>query len=175
MKWLFLRTFRRAEILLGLMIAAALSLGLAAAAATPSAPFWSTAVPITGGPSTLANTKLIEVFGLGKNDQLFLDENNGPLPSAHMWGGEGNDSLTGGSADDQLSGEAGNDILLGMAGADVLSGGADNDSLTGGAGKDQLLGEAGNDQIVWIAGDDADLIEGGDGKDAIVVTGGDED
>src|SRR5262245_26346912 len=51
------------------------------------------AVPITGGVSTVANTSLIEVFGQGKNDQLSLDETNGPLPNERMRGGGGIDTV----------------------------------------------------------------------------------
>src|SRR5262245_83462 len=108
MKWLVLRTFRRAGILLCLMIAAALSLGLAAPAnaAKPKEAITASfdpstgvltvsgdkqeniivisrdaagtilvnggTVPIAGGSSTVANTSLIQVFGLGKDDQLSL-------------------------------------------------------------------------------------------------------
>jgi hypothetical protein len=85
-------------------------------------------VPIQGPKPTVANTVLIELFGLAGNDNLALDEVNGALPNALLFGGAGNDTLTGGSGDDQLFGESGNDTLLGKGGADLLFGGAGKDT-----------------------------------------------
>jgi len=62
------------------------------------------AVAIQGGPATVANTALIQGFGLGGNDTITLNEANGALPAANLFGGEGNDTLTGGSSNDQLFG-----------------------------------------------------------------------
>src|SRR5215472_13387043 len=130
------------------------------------------AVPIVGGQATVANTALIQVFGQGGNDTITLDEANGALPAAQLFGGAGNDTLTGGSGADQLFGGAGNDILNGKGGNDLLFGGAGNDTLIGGAGDDQVFGEAGNDRMIWNPGDGSDLFEGGDGNDTAEVNGG---
>src|SRR5262245_26369528 len=78
------------------------------------------AVSIKGGSPTAASTKLVQVFGLAGNDTITLDEANGALPKANLYGGAGNDTLTGGSGNDQLFGEAGNDTLLGKGGVDLL-------------------------------------------------------
>src|SRR6516165_9386162 len=115
------------------------------------------AVPIVGGQATVANTALIQVFGQGGNDTITLDEANGALPKANLFGGAGNDTLTGGSGADQLFGQAGNDTLLGKGGNDFLFGGA---------------GEAGNDRMIWNPGDGTDLNEGGAGTDTVEVNGG---
>src|SRR5262245_43527414 len=85
------------------------------------------AVTIKGGTATLSNTKLIEVFGQAGNDTISLDEVNGTLPKANLYGGSGDDTLTGGSGNDQLFGQAGDDTLLGKGGVDLLFGGAGND------------------------------------------------
>jgi Ca2+-binding RTX toxin-like protein len=130
------------------------------------------AVPIQGGPATVANTSLIELFGQAGDDNLSLDEANGALPGAFLFGGSGDDTLTGGSGNDQLFGEGGNDTLFGKGGNDLLFGGAGKDQLVGGAGDDQVFGEAGDDTIIWNPGDGTDLNEGGDGNDTIVVNGG---
>ena len=98
---------------------------------------------------TVANTTLIQVFGQGGNDTITLDESNGALPAANLFGGDGNDILTGGSGNDMLFGQAGNDILLGKGGNDFLFGGDGNDTLTGGDGDDQMFGQAGNDRMIW--------------------------
>ena len=74
------------------------------------------AVPVIGGTPTVANTNLITAFGFGGNDVITLDETNGPLPRAALFGGSGNDTLTGGSGADQLFGQAGNDTLNGKGG-----------------------------------------------------------
>src|SRR5262249_17383536 len=67
-------------------------------------------VPVLGGTPTVANTQSISVFGQAGNDAIDLDEANGALPNAQLFGGDGNDTLTGGSGNDQLFGEAGNDM-----------------------------------------------------------------
>jgi Ca2+-binding RTX toxin-like protein len=130
------------------------------------------AISIKGGSSTVANTKLIQVFGLGGSDTISLNETNGALPKANLFGGAGNDTLTGGSGNDQLFGEAGNDSLLGKGGVDFLFGGAGNDTLTGGVGNDQVFGQAGNDRMIWNPGEGSDLNEGGTGSDTVEVNGG---
>jgi len=130
------------------------------------------AVAVQGGTPTVANTSLIQIFGQGGNDTLSLNEANGALPRANLFGGSGNDVLTGGSGADQLFGQAGNDTLLGKGGVDFLFGGADNDTLTGGDADDQVFGEAGDDRLIWNPGDDTDLNEGGAGTDTVEVNGG---
>src|SRR5437660_6270858 len=74
------------------------------------------AVAIQGGTATVANTSQMQVFGQGGNDIIALDESNGALPLAQLFGGSGNDTLTGGSGADQLFGQDGNDTLLGKGG-----------------------------------------------------------
>ena len=54
------------------------------------------AVPVIGGPPTVANTSQIKVFGLGGQDVISLNQASGALPAAHLFGGPGNDVLTGG-------------------------------------------------------------------------------
>ena len=121
-------------------------------------------------PSPTPN--LIQLFGQAGNDTITIDETNGAMPAAQLFGGDGNDILTGGSANDLLFGQSGNDTLLGKGGNDQLFGGAGNDTLTGGAGDDQVFGEAGNDRMIWNPGDGSDLFEGGDGTDTAEVNGG---
>ena len=129
-------------------------------------------VAIQGGAATVANTTLIQVFGQDGNDNISLDETNGALPTANLFGGSGNDTLAGGSGNDVLFGQAGNDTLLGKGGNDLLFGGDGNDVLIGGPGNDQVFGEAGNDRMIWNPGDGTDLNEGGDGIDTVEVNGG---
>src|SRR5262245_13962262 len=130
------------------------------------------AVAVTGGTPTVANTTLIQVFGQGGNDTLSLNQANGALPRAFLFGGAGNDTLAGGEGYDQLFGQAGNDTLLGQGGLDFLFGGSENDTLTGGDADDQVFGESGNDRMIWNPGDDTDLNEGGAGNDTVEVNGG---
>jgi Ca2+-binding RTX toxin-like protein len=133
------------------------------------------AVKIKGGTATVANTALIQVFGQSGNDVITLNEANGALPRANLFGGAGNDTITGGSGGDLIFGQAGNDTLLGKGGNDFLFGGADNDVLTGGDADDQVFGESGNDRMVWNPGDDTDLNEGGAGTDVVEINGGNGD
>jgi Ca2+-binding RTX toxin-like protein len=132
----------------------------------------SGAVKVLGGSATVANTKLIQLFGQDGNDNLSLNETNGAMPNANIFGGTGNDTITGGSGNDQLFGESGNDILLGKGGADLLFGGDGRDVLTGGTGNDQVFGQSGDDRMVWNPGDGSDLNEGGPGNDTVEVNGG---
>ena len=88
------------------------------------------AVKVLGGQATVANTQLIQVFGQAGNDSLSLNETNGPLPHANIFGGDGSDTIIGGSGNDLLFGQAGNDTLLGKGGVDLLFGGDGNDVLT---------------------------------------------
>jgi Ca2+-binding RTX toxin-like protein len=129
-------------------------------------------VPVAGGIPTIDNTTLIQAFGQGGDDSIALDEANGPLPRAQLFGGAGNDTANGGSAGDQLFGQAGDDALFGHGGIDFLFGGTENDRLVGGAGDDQLYGESGDDRLVWNDGDGNDLFEGGAGIDTAEVNGG---
>ena len=109
--------------------------------------------PITGGVATITNTVLIEVFGRGGSDQLTVDTSGGVLPTAHLFGEAGNDTLTGG------------------VGADLLVGGSGMDTLIGRGGSDQLYGQADNDTFIWNPGDSNDLIEGGSGEDTLMFNG----
>ena len=111
-------------------------------------------VRIRGPRATVDNVGLIRVFGYGGNDALAIDEANGALPTAHMFGGSGNDRILGGSGDDQLFGGSGDDTLI------------------GGRGTDQVFGNSGDDRMIWNPGEGTDLNEGGDGIDTVEVNGG---
>ncbi len=126
-------------------------------------------IPVAGGVPTVANVSLIQVFGQGGNDRMILDEANGGLPRASLFGGIGDDRLTGGSGADHLFGQTGRDTLLAGGGIDFVAGGPDNDTLFGGDADDHVVGESGDDLVVWRSGDDTDLNEGGDGQDTVRV------
>jgi Ca2+-binding RTX toxin-like protein len=55
------------------------------------------AVNVVGGTPTVANVSLIQVFGQAGNDTITLDEANGALPKANLFGGAGDDVLNGGA------------------------------------------------------------------------------
>src|SRR6185503_7167006 len=95
------------------------------------------AVQITGGTPTVANTTQMLVFGQAGNDMLVIDESNGALPPAQMFGGAGNDTLVGGSGDDQVFGEGGNDRM-------IWNPGDDTDLFEGGDGTDTAEVNGGN-------------------------------
>jgi Ca2+-binding RTX toxin-like protein len=130
------------------------------------------AVAVVGGTPTVVNTSLIRVFGLDGQDTISLNEANGALPAANLFGGSANDTLSGGAGGDQLQGQGGNDTLLGRGGVDLLFGGSENDTLTGGDADDQAFGQSGTDRMIWNPGDDTDLNEGGAGADTVEVNGG---
>jgi Ca2+-binding RTX toxin-like protein len=130
------------------------------------------AIPVAGGTPTVANTSLMQVFGQAGNDTISLDQANGALPAANMFGGGNDDTLTGGAGVDLLFGQSGVDTLLGKGGFDFLFGGSENDTLTGGDADDQVFGEGADDRMIWNPGDDTDLNEGGAGNDTVQVNGG---
>ena len=130
------------------------------------------AIPISGGTPTVANTSIIQAFGQAARDVIALDETNGALPRAHLFGGTGNDTLTGGAGGDLLFGQAGADTIDARGGFDLLFGGNGRDKLTGGDADDQAFGGNGNDTFIWNPGDDTDLNEGGRGTDTVEVNGG---
>jgi Ca2+-binding RTX toxin-like protein len=130
------------------------------------------AVPVSGGPATVANTTSMTLIGLPGADVITLDEAVGALPRADMFGGRGNDTLTGGSGGDRISGQGGDDTLLGKGGFDLLFGSTGNDTLTGGDADDQAFGGGGDDRMIWNPGDDTDLNEGGADTDTTAVIGG---
>jgi Ca2+-binding RTX toxin-like protein len=130
------------------------------------------AVTVVGGTPTVANTSQISVFGFSGRDVISLNQANGALPRANLFGGADNDTLTGGAGGDQLFGQSGNDTLLGAGGFDFLFGGTENDTLTGGDADDQVFGQGDNDRMIWNPGDDTDLNEGGGGADTVQVNGG---
>ena len=129
------------------------------------------AVSIDGGQPTVANTTLVQAFGGSGDDTISLDESNGVLPAAQLFGGRGNDMLTGGSGADQLFGGSGNDTLNGGAGDDRLYGGAGNDVVVGGKGTDTAFLGAGNDTFIWNPGDGNDVVDGGRGFDTLDFRG----
>jgi len=107
----------------------------------------SGAIPIQGDPgATVANVHSIMMNGVGGNDNLSLDESNGPLPMASIFGGDGND---------------------------VLSGGSGMDFVDGGAGNDMVFLGAGDDTFQWNPGDGSDVVEGQGGIDTMVFNGSD--
>jgi hypothetical protein len=129
------------------------------------------AVPIVGGRPTVDNTVEIEALGGNGNDTISLDESNGALPGAQLFGGNGNDVLTGGSGADLLNGGNGNDTLNGGAGNDTLNGGNGNDTVVGGKGNDTAFLGTGNDLFVWNPGDGSDVVEGQAGFDTLDFRG----
>jgi Ca2+-binding RTX toxin-like protein len=98
------------------------------------------AVPVAGGPATVANTALVRMQGGAGNDRLVIDTTGGPMPPADLIGDAGNDFLVGGDAADTLTGGIGDDVCLGGAGDDhfVWNPGSGSDVLEGQAGADTL-------------------------------------
>ncbi|MCA6125153.1 hypothetical protein J6500_25130 [Bradyrhizobium sp. WSM 1704] len=146
------------------------------------------AVPIAGGPSTIANTAAIQLLGQDGSDTITLDASNGALPNVVIEGGNANDTA-------DIEGEDtaevftivpnGTRVQLNRVGPDPLSvdiGTTENlvlhanggdDTITAANGLSALIsltldGGAGNDVIT--GGDGADLLIGGTGNDT--VTGG---
>ena len=104
------------------------------------------AIPIQGGTATVANTNHFHIVGGAGDDNISLDEANGRLPGAAIFGGAGNDVLTGGSGDDFIEGETGNDTA-------VMGAGDDTFSWNPGDGSDVVDGQADLDTVVFNGSD----------------------
>jgi Ca2+-binding RTX toxin-like protein len=181
MNWLLLHTFRRVEIVLGLMIMAALSLGLAtpASAAGPkeviTASFDSSTGVLKVNGNNLNNTITISRDGAGT-----ILVNGGAVPvtggtpsvantkQIQVLGRGGNDQL----ALDESSGAMPSANMAGGQGNDTLIGGSGADQLLGEAGDDTLIGKGGNDQL--LGGADIDTLTGGDADDQVYGEGGND-
>src|SRR5205823_1664958 len=100
------------------------------------------AVAVLGGTPTVANTARITVFGLGGNDTIRLNEANGALPAATLFGGSGNDTLTGGSGNDQTVWNPGEGSDLNEGG-----GGTDTVEVNGGNGAEQFTTTANGTRV----------------------------
>ena len=129
------------------------------------------AVDVHGPAATVDNVARIRVFAAAGDDTVSLDETNGPLPGADIFGGTGNDRLTGSSAADQLFGESGDDILTGGRGDEFLSGGAGNDFVDGNQGADTAVLGDGADVFQWDPGDGSDVVDGDAGRDVMLFNG----
>jgi Ca2+-binding RTX toxin-like protein len=114
-------------------------------------------ISVQGDQPTLTNTNEIDVFGGAGNDNISLDNALPALPTAHLFGGPGDDILTGG------------------AGNDTLDGGPGDDTVVGGKGTDTAFLGAGNDTFIWNPGDGNDVVEGGSGFDTLDFLGADRD
>jgi Ca2+-binding RTX toxin-like protein len=104
------------------------------------------AVAIQGDPATIDSARMIMIVGAGGNDNLALDETNGAMPAASIFGGPGDDVITAGS------------------GSDFVDGGSGNDRISLGAG---------DDTFQWNPGDGSDVVDGQAGSDALVFNGSD--
>ncbi|GKQ54703.1 calcium-binding protein [Bradyrhizobium sp. Ce-3] len=146
------------------------------------------AVPITGGPATIANTTAIDILGQDGNDTITLDASQGALPPVALDGGAGTDTAM---IDGEDTGETfviaanGTHVSVNRTSPDpfsvdisttenlVLHAGGGDDVITAGNGLAALIsltldGGDGNDTIT--GGDGNDLLIGGNGND--IVTGG---
>ena len=122
------------------------------------------------GSATVANTRLIQVFGLGGNDNLSLNETNGALPKANIFGGNGNDTLTGGSGNDLLSAGRATTPCSARA-ATICCSAATATSHQRRPGNDAALLGAGDDTFIWNPGDGSDTVDGQAGNDTMVFNG----
>src|SRR5262249_31528896 len=111
------------------------------------------AVAIEGDrAATLANTRMIMMVGAGGNDNLSLDETNGSMPAASLFGGDGDDVLAGGDGNDFVDGGAGNDLVF-------LGPGDDTFQWNPGNGSDTVDGQGGTDTMVFNGSDAAEKFD----------------
>jgi Ca2+-binding RTX toxin-like protein len=167
---------------IGVTLAAAAGLLLAAAPAADAAVYTSNGVRCTivgtGGADHLVGTAGRDVIcGLGGNDSIdgrggddVIDSGSG---NDRVTGGLGNDVIFGGAGADTIVGAAGNDRLYGGDGTDRVAGGDGNDYASGGGAADVISGDAGSDVDSGGAGNDT--LTGGSGTDALFGGDGNDD
>ena len=107
------------------------------------------AIPISGGVANTTNTVLIQILGSACDDQISVGNS---LPPAHIFGAEGNDTLSGGS------------------GSDLIVGGPGRDTISGRQGTDLLFLD-GDDTVIWNPGDGSDTIEGTGANNTLIFNG----
>ena len=129
------------------------------------------AVVVHGSKPTVDNVKRIRILAAGGDDTVRLDETNGPLPGADIFGGPGNDRITGSSGRNRLFGGLGNDVLNGGRGDEFLSGGDGKDFVDGNQGTDTAALGDGNDTFQWDPGDGSDVVNGNAGRDVMLFNG----
>ena len=101
----------------------------------------------------IRNAEVLEVNGLGGDDNL-----------------DGS-ALAAGLIALELNGGDNNDTVIGSSGADLLTGGPGNDSIDANPGLDSIdLGD-GDDSNTWNNGDGTDAVLGGIGNDRQIVNG----
>jgi Ca2+-binding RTX toxin-like protein len=130
-----------------------------------------------------ADVRRINLYGLGGNDEIFVDEADAPFTLAvRMDGGAGSDTLRGGSNVDVIAGGAGDDSIEGGDGRNYLYGGSGNDGVFGGSDRDLLDGGSGDDGVVGYAGNDVvlggsgnDTLWGFEGNDLLIGSAGDDE
>lgn len=110
------------------------------------------AVPIQGATPTVGNTNHLHIVGAGGNDNISLNEANGALPGAALFGGAGNDTLIGGSGVDFVDGDAGSDTVFMGASDDTFQ-------WNPGNGSDVVDGQGGRDTMVFNGADIAEKID----------------
>ena len=131
------------------------------------------AIAVTGGTPTVANTTLIQVFGLGgqRHDHAQRGQRRAaarPTCSA----APATTSSPAARATTSSSARPATTRCSARAASTCCSAAPSNDTLTGGDADDQAFGQGGNDRMIWNPGDDTDLNEGGDGVDTVEVNGG---
>jgi Ca2+-binding RTX toxin-like protein len=96
------------------------------------------------------DVQLIQIFGLGGDDQL--DCSGTRSPAVYIDGGDGADAIYAGSGDATLIGGAGNDLIQAGSGNDTLFGDDPNNPLA--AGDDTLIGGHGTNVMTGGLGAD---------------------
>ena len=121
-----------------------------------------------GDDDLLISVNLVHVFGGDGNDTLtagtgiFLDLN----------GGNGNDRINLSEDDDMANGNMGSDTINGEEGNDTLQGGQDNDEVYGGYDDDNVNGNRGADTVYGNEGND--IVHGGRGADYVAGNAGND-
>jgi Ca2+-binding RTX toxin-like protein len=114
-----------------------------------------------GAGNDIINTRLNSTA-----NHLFGEDGNDTIT-----GGDGNDVIDGGNGDDNLDGWSGNDTVDGGPGNDTVTGDDGDDTITGGPGQDSIHGDVsccapGNDTINSVDGE-IDMVSCGLGADSL--------
>ncbi|MDV6028998.1 MAG: hypothetical protein F9B45_02590 [Phycisphaera sp. RhM] len=115
----------------------------------------------------------------GEGDDDIIDAGAGV--GQHLFGGDGNDTITGSSDGattdpdffdtnffgDVIDAGPGNDTVYGLGGADLIRGGVGDDHIESGTGSDHVIAGGGNDWV-FVGFDLGEVVYAGEGDDTVI-------
>jgi Ca2+-binding RTX toxin-like protein len=110
-----------------------------------------------------------QLIAFGTPDADTITGTEETLFGDHLYGGNGDDTISALDGDDYVEGGLGDDLIDGGKGFDTLRGGQGADVLTGGDGNDILAGGSGADTYLFNCATGLDIVRDSDGEGSVLV------